>query len=187
MSLIRRPLSTPLLLCLLLLSVNATAAAQRRVPVARVAAPPEVRLPARVVRLENGLTLVMHQDSSMPWAGVEVLIRGGSREESSGQHGVAHLFEHEASYPNKFLGNNENLVRFRQAGRGGGAGAEPDFLRFYTLVTPEGLELALGALADRLQLHAGRYTAERLQRDKDIVVSELRRSMGVEWDTEVRS
>jgi len=182
-----RPLSIRLSLCLLLFCGYATAAAQKHAPGARVPAPPEVRLPSRVVRLENGLTLVMHQDASMPLAGVEVMIRGGAREESPGQYGVAHLFEHQASYPNKFLSNAENLVRFRQAGRGGGAGAEPDFLRFYTLVTPEALELALGALADRLQLHADRYTAERLGRDKDIVISELRRSVGVEWDTQVRA
>jgi zinc protease len=183
-----RPSFTSFLLCVLLFSGFTTAVAQKKQAVAkRVSTPPEVRLPSRVIRLENGLTLVMHQDLSMPWAGVEVLIRGGAREELPGQFGVAHLFEHEASYPNKFLGNPENLVRFRQAGRGGGAGAEPDFLRFYTVVTPDGLELALGALADRLQLHPERYTAERLQRDKDIVISELRRSMGVDWNTEVRA
>ena len=187
MPLVRRPASISLLLCVVLFSVFHVAGAQRRATAARVSSPPEVRLSSRVIRLENGLTLVMQPDLSMPWAGVEVMIRGGSREELPGQFGVAHLFEHEASYPNKFLGNAENLVRFRQAGRGGGAGAEPDFLRFYTIVTPDGLELALGALADRLQLHPERYTAERLQRDKDIVISELRRSMGVDWNTEVRA
>lgn len=148
---------------------------------------PDVHLPWRLVRLDNGLTLLMHPDSTLPEVGVELWIRGGSREEAPGQFGVAHLFEHNLPSSGRFLGNLQNRVRRSQMLRDRGAGVEPDFIRFYEAVRPEGLALAIGALADRLESDSARFTAETLQRDQDVVISELRRSMGVDWNTEVRA
>lgn len=154
-------------------------------PAAHAAAFAEVRLPWRLVRLENGLTLLMHPDSTLPAVGVEVWVRGGSREEGPGQFGVAHLFEHNLPTSGRFLGNPENRARRSRALRERGAGTEPDFLRFHEEVSPEALELSLGYLADRLESDTARFTEETLRRDQDIVVSELRRSMGIDWDVEV--
>ncbi|HEX8186973.1 MAG TPA: insulinase family protein [Pyrinomonadaceae bacterium] len=159
--------------------------AQRPAP-ARTAAP-EVRLPARVVRLGNGLTLLMQPDASLPVVGVEVWVRGGSREEAPGQFGVAHLFEHHLPSSGRFFRNAENRALYTRTSRNGNAGTEPDFVRFYGEVTPEGLEALLGAQADRLESDPKGFTAERLKRDQDIVVNELRRSANTEWDIEVRA
>lgn len=159
--------------------------AQKTAP-ARTAAP-EVRLPARVVRLENGLTLLMQPDAALPVVGVEVWVRGGSREEAPGQFGVAHLFEHHLPSSGRFLRNAENRALFTRTSRNGNAGTEPDFVRFYSEATPEGLEAVLGAQADRLESDPKGFTAERLKRDQDIVVNELRRSANTEWDIEVRA
>ena len=135
-----------------------------------------VQLPHRVVTLDNGLTLVMQPDPSMPVVGVEVWIRGGSREEAPGQHGVAHLFEH----------NLPASGAPRPAAiRASGAGTQPDFLRFYLHSTPEGLDAVLGMLADRVDAKPAEFTGEAVKRDQDIVVSELRRSMGSEWDIDL--
>lgn len=148
-------------------------------------AAPKVDLPFTIVTLENGLTLVMQPDPSMPQVGVELWIRGGSREEGPGQHGIAHLFEHNLPASGKFLGNPENRARRSAAIRAGGAGTQPDFLRFYSTASPEGLEGALGYLADRMQSDPAKFTAESVRRDHDIVVSELRRATSLEWDVEV--
>jgi zinc protease len=149
-------------------------------------APPEVKLPARVVRLENGLTLLMQPDATLPVVGVEVWVRGGAREEAPGQFGVAHLFEHHLPSSGRFLRNTENRALFTRTSRNGNAGTEPDFVRFYSEAAPEGLEAVLGAQADRLESDPKGFTPERLKRDQDIVVNELRRAAGTEWDVEVR-
>ena len=147
----------------------------------------DVRLPYHVVRLENGLTLLVQPDSTMPETGVEVWTRGGAREEAPGQHGIAHLFEHDVPSAGRFARNPVNRDRHGRVRRGGGAGTDHDFLRFYQTVSPEGLEAALAFLADRMQLDSTEYADSTLAKDKEIVISELRRSMGTDWDTDVRT
>lgn len=146
---------------------------------------PQLDLPAQVVRLDNGLTLVMQRDASMPQVGVEVWIRGGAREEAAGQHGISHLFEHNVPSSGRFFANAENRANRSRTARGGGAGTQFDFLRFYSIVAPEGLEAAIGALGDRLESDASKFTEASVKRDQDIVVSELRRAMSLEWDLDV--
>lgn len=181
---ILRP-STCVLLSALLLSNSAPLFAQKRVATAEPPSAADVRLARTVVRLENGLTLLMQPDASLPEVGVEVWIRGGAREESPGQFGVAHLFEHHLPSSGRFFRNAENRALFGRTARGGNAATEPDFVRFYSKATPDGLEAILAALADRLESDPKNFTAERLKRDQDIVVNELRRNAGTDWDVEV--
>ncbi|HYR29033.1 MAG TPA: insulinase family protein [Thermoanaerobaculia bacterium] len=145
----------------------------------------DVQLPYRLITLENGLQVVIQPDPSMPSIGVEYWIRGGSREEATGQHGIAHLFEHNVPYSSKFNANPENRALRSRTNRGGGAGTEPDFLRFYSYTMPEGLEAALAAAAGRLESEQEGFTAENVARDQDIVISELRRGGNIDWDLDV--
>jgi zinc protease len=154
-------------------------------PAPRQIAAPEIDLPAQIVKLGNGLTLVMQRDESMPLVGVEMWTRGGAREEAPGQHGISHLFEHNVPSSGRFLSNPENRALRSRTGRGGGAGTQLDYLRFYGIVAPEGLEATLGALADRLESDPMKFSEEAVKRDHDIVVSELRRAMGLVWDVDV--
>lgn len=181
---ILRP-STCVLLSALLLSACVPLFAQKRVTTAEPTSAADVKLARTVVRLENGLTLLMQPDTTLPEVGVEVWIRGGAREESPGQFGVAHLFEHHLPSSGRFFRNAENRALYGRAVRGGNAATEPDFVRFYSKATPDGLESILAALADRLESDPKNFTAERLKRDQDIVVNELRRNAGTEWDVDV--
>lgn len=182
---IPRP-SAAVLLSAFLLSAHAPLFAQKRGAAVAPPATTDVKLARRVVRLENGLTLLMQPDATLPEVGVEVWIRGGAREESPGQFGVAHLFEHDLPSSGRFFRNAENRALFGLTARGGNAATEPDFVRFYSQSTPDGLEAILAALADRLESDPKNFTAERLKRDQDIVVNELRRDAGTDWDVEVK-
>ena len=44
--------------------------------------------------LQNGLTLVVHEDKKAPIVAVNVWYHVGSKDEKSGRTGFAHLFEH---------------------------------------------------------------------------------------------
>jgi zinc protease len=147
-----------------------------------VAAAPAI--PHRVLKLENGLTVIMQRDAAAPDVGVELWVRGGSREEAEGQFGFAHLFEHSISAAGPFLSNPENRGNRAKVSRNGGAGAQFDYLNFYVQVAPEGLEVALAQLGDRLAGDKSKFTAERLKTDQDIVISELKRSAGGPYDPE---
>ena len=166
---------------LLILTLGCATAQKQQQPKA-----PAIDLPVRAVTLENGLTLVMQRDVSMPQVGIEVWIRGGAREEAEGQHGIAHLFEHNVPLSGRFMSNPENRALRGAAGRGGGAGTQMDFLRFYSNSSPEGLEATLAFYADRLESDQTKFSEENVRRDQDIVISELRRAMGADWDIDVQ-
>jgi zinc protease len=51
-------------------------------------------IPYEVFTLDNGLTLVVHEDSKAPIIAVNIWYHVGSRNEKPGQTGYAHLFEH---------------------------------------------------------------------------------------------
>ena len=45
-------------------------------------------------KLENGLTVLLHQDKTTPMAVVNTLYDVGARDENEQKTGFAHLFEH---------------------------------------------------------------------------------------------
>ena len=45
-------------------------------------------------KLENGLTVIVHQDKKVPMVAVNVWYHVGSKNEKVGKTGFAHLFEH---------------------------------------------------------------------------------------------
>src|SRR5687768_18603998 len=67
-------------------------------------------IPHRVFRLDNGLTLIVHEDHSVPVVAVNLWYHVGSRNENRGRTGFAHLFEH------FFFNGSEHYPRgFREA------------------------------------------------------------------------
>ena len=57
-------------------------------------APADLSIPSETFRLDNGLTVVVHEDRSVPIVAVHVWYQVGSRNERRGRTGFAHLFEH---------------------------------------------------------------------------------------------
>ena len=59
-----------------------------------VAAAPEIDIPFKKFVLDNGLTLIVHEDHKAPIVAVNVWYHVGSKNEKPGKTGFAHLFEH---------------------------------------------------------------------------------------------
>ena len=64
------------------------------VPLRGQTATPPLQVPYTQFRLANGLTVVLHQDKSVPVVTVNVWYHVGSANEKPGRTGFAHLFEH---------------------------------------------------------------------------------------------
>src|SRR3954467_2338029 len=77
------------LLCLFTISVGMAAA-----PRAKPAPLPAVDIPYTKYKLDNGLTLIVHEDHKAPVVTVNVWYHVGSKDERPGRTGFAHLFEH---------------------------------------------------------------------------------------------
>ena len=53
-----------------------------------------IEIPYKKYTLDNGLTLIVHQDHKAPIVAVNVWYHVGSKNEKPGKTGFAHLFEH---------------------------------------------------------------------------------------------
>src|SRR5690242_16074376 len=54
----------------------------------------DLAIAQQTFRLDNGLTVVVHEDHSVPLVSVNIWYHVGSRDERRGRTGFAHLFEH---------------------------------------------------------------------------------------------
>ena len=124
--------------------------------------------------LDNGLTLLVHEDKSVPIVGVNMWYHVGSRNEKRGKTGFAHLFEH------FFFNGSENYPRgFREAMDDLGANnrngtTNTDRTNFFEDVPVSALERTLYLEADRMGFLANYISKEMLERERGVVQNEKR-------------
>lgn len=136
--------------------------------------PARLAVPFQKFTLDNGLTLVVHEDHNVPIVAVNVWYHVGSRNERPGRTGFAHLFEH------FFFNGSENHPHgFREAMDAVGATnrngtTNNDRTNFFEDVPVSALERTLHLEADRMGYLAGRITQEALERERGVVQNEKR-------------
>lgn len=124
--------------------------------------------------LDNGLTLLVHEDHSVPVVGINMWYHVGSRNEKRGKTGFAHLFEH------FFFNGSENYPRgFREAMDDLGANnrngtTNTDRTNFFEDVPVGALERTLYLEADRMGFLANYISKEMLERERGVVQNEKR-------------
>ncbi len=124
--------------------------------------------------LDNGLTLLVHEDRSVPVVGVNMWYHVGSRNEKRGRTGFAHLFEH------FFFNGSENYPRgFREAMDDLGANnrngtTNVDRTNFFEDVPVSALVRTLYLEADRMGFLANYISKEMLERERGVVQNEKR-------------
>jgi len=131
-------------------------------------------IPHKKFVLDNGLTLLVHEDRSVPVVGVNMWYHVGSRNEKRGKTGFAHLFEH------FFFNGSENYQRgFREAMDDLGANnrngtTNTDRTNFFEDVPVSALERTLYLEADRMGFLANYISKEMLERERGVVQNEKR-------------
>ncbi len=124
--------------------------------------------------LDNGLTLIVHEDHAVPIVAVNIWYHVGSRNEERGKTGFAHLFEH------FFFNGSENFPHgFREAMDDLGAknrngSTTTDRTNFVEDVPVSALERTLYLEADRMGFLAGNISKEMLERERGVVKNEKR-------------
>src|SRR3954470_15570822 len=124
--------------------------------------------------LDNGLTLLVHEDHAVPVVGVNLWYHVGSRNEQRGKTGFAHLFEHFF-----FNGSEHHPHGFREAMDDLGAAnrngtTDTDRTNFFEDVPVSGLERTLYLEADRLGFLAAQINQSMLERERGVVQNEKR-------------
>jgi zinc protease len=169
---------TPIRLLAIGLSVGAAAplvaAAQSAAPASNAGA---IHVPFEKYVLPNGLTVILGQDHSTPTVAVEALYHVGSKNETRGRTGFAHLFEHVMFTGSGHVPYGMHDKYTEGVGGNNNGNTTNDFTQYYEIVPSNYLEHALWLESDRMgwlldALDVAKYNAQR-----DIVQNERRQSV----------
>jgi zinc protease len=135
-----------------------------------------LHLPFEEFRLANGLTVILHRDSSVPVVAVEVMYHVGSKNEHAGRTGLAHLFEHLMFKGSSHVPDGEHFRRLQAVGAYVNGTTSEDRTNYYEVVPAEHAWLPLFLEADRMGHLLPALTQEKLDNQRDVVKNERRQS-----------
>jgi predicted Zn-dependent peptidase len=122
--------------------------------------------------LDNGLTVIVHQDKSTPIVVMDILYRVGARDEHPDKTGFAHLFEH------LMFGGSENIPSYdaplEKAGGENNAFTNSDVTNYYLTIPRENMETAFWLESDRMLNLA--FSDKSLEVQRQVVVEEFKQS-----------
>ncbi len=152
-------------------------------------APAELPLPDidyQTFVLDNGLTLIVHEDRKTPIVAVNVWYHVGSKNEQAGRTGFAHLFEHlmfngSENYNDEFFRPLENVGA---TGLNGTTNA--DRTNYFANVPTPSLDTLLWLESDRMGHLLGAIDQAKLDEQRGVVQNEKRQRenqpYGKIWD-----
>ena len=125
-------------------------------------------------KLANGLTVILHKDTSDPLVAVATIVHVGSNREKPGKTGFAHFFEHMSfnDSENVPIGANRKLISELGGTRNGGTW--DDGTMYYEVVPKDAFEKLLWIDSDRLGFMINTVTEDALEREKQVVKNEKR-------------
>jgi len=137
---------------------------------------PALDIPFEKFVLDNGLTLIVHEDRKAPIVAVNVWYHVGSKNEKPGKTGFAHLFEHLM-----FNGSeNFNDDYFKALDRLGATGlngtTNEDRTNYFQNVPSSALDAVLWMESDRMGHLLGAIEQARLDEQRGVVQNEKRQS-----------
>lgn len=134
----------------------------------------QVDIPYETFQLDNGLTVLVHSDHSIPTVFVGMWYAVGSKDEPAGKTGFAHLFEH-LMFQGTESREGEYFTPFTDAGATGMNGTtSQDRTNYYATVPTGALDMALWMESDRMSNLLGAVTQEALDEQRDVVKNEKR-------------
>ena len=146
------------------------------VPVAAQQRPKPITVPYQMFTLPNGLTVILHEDHSVPLVSVNVWYHVGSANEKPGRTGFAHLFEHLMFEGSKNVKEGMFDTLLETAGGGNNASTYEDKTNYYIDVPSNSLDLALYLESDRMGYLVDVVTEATVNGQRDVVKNERRQS-----------
>lgn len=127
--------------------------------------------------LDNGLTVILHEDHSIPVATVNIWYRVGAQNEPPGRSGFAHLYEHLM-----FMGTRRvpgaGFDQIMEAGGGSNnASTSLDRTNYYSSGPASLLPTLLWLEADRLEDMGPAMDQAKLDAQRDVVRNEIRQNV----------
>ncbi len=141
---------------------------------AQIKIPESVNLVYTKVQLDNGLTVIIHEDHKAPIVTVNIWYHVGSKNEPKGRNGFAHLFEHLM-----FQGSeNFNDDYFKALDKIGATDingtTSEDRTNYFQNVPSTALDTALFMESDRMGHFVNAISQFRLDEQRGVVLNEKR-------------
>ena len=143
-------------------------------PLAMASAPNDLRISFPVVKykLENGLTVILQEDHTVPMVSYHTWYRVGSRDETAGVTGAAHMLEHMMfKGAQKYSGKEFDRI-LHANGITNNAFTTWDYTGFYENLPSAKLELMMDMEVDRMRFL--NLKAEDLKSELEVVKEERR-------------
>ncbi len=146
----------------------------------------EIDIPYEKFVLDNGLTLIVHQDPKAPIVAVNVWYHVGSKNEKPGKTGFAHLFEHlmfngSENYDDDYFGPLERSGATDMNGT-----TNSDRTNYFQNVPKNALDVALFMESDRMGHLLGAIDQDKLDEQRGVVQNEKRQGENQPYGTVFR-
>ena len=110
----------------------------------------EINIPYKKYKLDNGLTVILHEDHSDPLVHVDVTYHVGSAREELGKSGFAHFFEHMMFQGSENVADEEHFKIISEAGGTLNGTTNSDRTNYFETVPVNQFEKMLWLEADRM-------------------------------------
>ena len=137
---------------------------------------PPLEVPYTQFSLGNGLTVILHRDTTVPVVSVNVWYHVGSANERPGRTGFAHLFEHLMFEGSKNVKEGAFDVLLEGAGGSSNGSTDVDRTNYFIDLPSNALELALFLESDRMGYLLDTMSPERVDGQRDVVKNERRQN-----------
>ncbi|WP_199612018.1 M16 family metallopeptidase [Flocculibacter collagenilyticus] len=129
-------------------------------------------IPYKKYELENGLTVILHQDTSDPLVHVDITYHVGSAREKIGNSGFAHFFEHMMFQGSDNVADEQHFKIVTEAGGSLNGTTNTDRTNYYQTVPANQLEKVLWLEADRMGFLLDSVTQEKFEVQRETVKNE---------------
>lgn len=111
----------------------------------------QIRFKVEKYKLPNGLTVLLHEDHSVPLISYQTWFRVGSKNEQPGLTGIAHLFEHMMFRGAKRFSGEQLDTMLQANGATNNAFTTNDYTGYYENLPSAKLELVVDIESDRME------------------------------------
>lgn len=132
----------------------------------------ELVIPYKKYKMDNGLTVILHEDHSDPIVYVDVTYHVGSGRELPGRSGFAHFFEHMMFQGSDNVGDEEHFKIVTESGGQLNGTTNRDRTNYFETMPSNQLETALWLEADRMGFFLDAVTVPKFEVQRATVKNE---------------
>jgi zinc protease len=132
----------------------------------------ELVIPYEKYKLDNGLTVIVHEDHSDPVVHVDITYHVGSNREEVGRSGFAHFFEHMMFQGSDHVADEEHFRIVSEAGGNLNGTTNSDRTNYFETLPSNQLETALWLEADRMGFLLDAVTQKKFEVQRATVKNE---------------